>query len=196
PNNPTGLLSSRDELRSLLPHLPGIVFVDECYYELSGETLADVVCAYPNLILLRSLSKGFGLAGLRVGYAVASEGLIDRMARSALTFPVNCIAQAAALAALEDRELYHERVRRLVIMREELSEAFRAQGLEVLPSRTNFIMTFWPEGTSPASHLAEKGIWVSDQTKALASSRPALRIAVGSEEENQILLGAVRDLCS
>ncbi len=196
PNNPTGTLTPRERLEAYIQAQSGIVVVDECYYEYSGETLADTIREYDNLIVFRSLSKSFGLSGLRVGYAVAGESLIERMERHAMTFPVNIIAQAAGLAVLEDIDAYHQRIRELIHARDAMKRQFEELGLKVLPSHTNFLLVFWPEETgqeSPAKRLAENGILVSDQTAAMNNGRPAIRIAVGTQEENERLIDRVRE---
>ena len=194
PNNPTGSLSPREQIIDYLETLPGMIVVDECYYEFAGETVVDLIHDYKNLIVLRSLSKCFGLAGLRIGYAVAHEEVADVLSRYALTFPVNVMAQAAAVAALNDRVIYMERVRRLIGFRNELSDELKILGLTVYPSHTNFLLTLWPEylPENPAVLLERKGILVSDQTKNIGFSQPALRIGVGTHDENLKLIYAIK----
>ena len=196
PNNPTGTRSSREQIINYLQILPGIIVVDECYYEFSGETVVDLIHKYKNLVVFRSLSKCFGLAGLRIGYAVAHEELIDILSRYALTFPVNAIAQAAAVAALEDRGIYMERVQRLIGFRNELSDQLKILGLTVFPSYTNFLLTLWPDNLleNPAVSLEKRGILVSDQTKTVGSTQPALRIGIGNHDQNLKLLMAVKEI--
>lgn len=187
PNNPTGTLASRDELLRVVDAMPGMALVDECYYEFSGVSVAELALERKNLVVLRSLSKSFGLSGLRLGYAVAHPETVERMERFAMTFPVNALAQAAGIAALRDLEAHRARIQELIERRESLSERLLALGLEVPPSATNFILAIWPRSTEepPAQALVREGILVSDQTEALGLGRPALRIAVGSQEENE-----------
>ena len=197
PNNPTGTLTPRDRIREYLSRWPGIVVVDECYYEFSGETVADQIARHENLIILRSLSKSFGLSGLRLGYALAHEHTMNILVRHAMTFPVNALAQAAGLAALEEVEFHRERIRQLIRARDALKHDLESLGLEVLPSHANFLLTLWPEtppDQSPARRLAEQGIWVSDQSPVLNLSRPALRLAIGTPEETARLREAIRIL--
>jgi histidinol-phosphate aminotransferase len=196
PNNPTGTLTSREHLLRWVDELPGIVVVDECYFEFCGQTVADRVRQCEKLIVLRSFSKGFGCSGLRLGYAVAHESLIDALERYAMTFPVNAIAQAAGIAALEDLAAYRERVQKLIRARETLRRSLEALGLEVLPSQTNFLLAIFPAGmpVHPAQALAEKGILISDQTAAVQRERPALRLGIGAPEENERLLNGIQEL--
>lgn len=193
PNNPTGVITARTHLLEFINTLPGIVVVDECYYEFSGETLVDQVFENKRLIIFRSLSKSFGLSGLRLGYAVAHEELIEQMARYALTFPVNALAQAAGIAALEDVRSYRERIQNIIQWRNELSHQLENAGVQVLPSHTNFILALFPPSTrNPAQFLAQHNILVSDQTTAIGKGVPAIRIAVGQPEENVKVLETVK----
>jgi len=197
PNNPTGTLTPRERIVAYLEAWPGIVVVDECYFEFSGETVADLIPRHENLLVLRSLSKSFGLSGLRLGYALGHEKTVDSLARHAMTFPVNALAQAAGLAALEDAEFYRQRIHGMIQARGALQRELQALGLDVLPSQANFLLTLWPESIPerhPARLLAERGILVSDQTAALNLSRPALRLAIGTPEETARLLQAIRVL--
>lgn len=197
PNNPTGTCMPRESLLSVLKKLSGMVVVDECYFEFCGETVVDQVKDNPRLIVFRSLSKSFGLSGLRLGYAIAHESVIERMERYAMTFPVNAIAQAAGIAALDDWPEYKKRIQDVVTWREDLQKQLQSLGLEVIASQTNFLLTLWPESAqaiNPAQKLAEAGILVSDQTPAIGLSRPALRIAVGTPEENKRVVEEIRKL--
>ncbi len=197
PNNPTGTLTPRDHLLRWLDRLPGIVVADECYYEFSGETVVDLIHERENLIVFRSLSKSYGLAGIRLGYAVANEALIDTLERHALTFPVNALAQAAGIAVLNEYETYLKRIEQLKIWRDDLRKSLEKLGLCIPPSYTNFLLTLWPKSfyeTQPATRLREQGILISDQTAAVGQNRPALRIAVGIEPENHKVLQAIQEL--
>lgn len=199
PNNPTGTLTPRTRLIEYLEGWPGIVVVDECYFEYCQQTIVDLIHDYENLIVLRSLSKSFGLSGLRIGYAIAANGLIDSMERHALTFPVNICAQAAAIAALKDIDVYQQRIQLLIRRRDSLKNTLEQMGLDVLPSSTNFLLTLWPvqwNDNNPAKVLAARGILVSDQTSTLQAGRPALRIAVGTAEEIDYLKKVLNDMLS
>jgi histidinol-phosphate aminotransferase len=196
PNNPTGTLSPRKQLIEYIETMPGMVVVDECYFEFSGETVVDLISTYPNLVVFRSLSKSFGLAGLRLGYAVAHESVIDRMGCYALTFPVNVLAQSAGIAALDEADIYQDRVDEIIHLRDNLAHTFKELGLTVLPSHTNFLLTLWPATLreDPAARLASDGFLVSDQTRTMGTRQSALRIAVGTESENQRLIAAIQKI--
>ncbi|MEW6237281.1 MAG: histidinol-phosphate transaminase [Candidatus Omnitrophota bacterium] len=195
PNNPTGTLTNRERIISYIQSLPGVVVIDECYFEFCGETVIDLVKDYPNLIVFRSLSKSFGLSGLRLGYAAASRPLIEFMERYAMTFPVNVLAQAAGLAVLDDLAFYQERIETLIEWREQMQQELSALGLKVIPSQANFLLTLWEKTQiNPAKALAQRGILVSDQTANVNAGVPVLRIAIGTEEENQRLIKAIKEM--
>ncbi len=198
PNNPTGNLSSREIILAYIENMPGIVVVDECYFEFCQETVVDKINDFSNLIVFRSLSKSFGLSGLRLGYAVASKNLIEAINRHALTFPVNALAQAAGIAALQDKEVYFERIDELKQQREYLREEISKLGFDVVPSHTNFILAIWQWEQKEmilSQELANRGILVSDQTGALGTGKQAIRIAVGTKKENSSVVKALSDLC-
>ncbi len=185
PNNPTGTLTSREPLLEYIQNARGKIIVDECYFEFCEETVADLVHEYPQLIVFRSLSKSYGLAGLRLGYAVAHEEVIETLNRHAMTFPVNSIAQAAGIAVLENQERYTEHIALLKEEREKMRSCFLTAGFMVPESAANFFLVL--DGTASRVEelkalFAEHSIYISDQSKNVG--RPALRIAAGTPEEN------------
>jgi histidinol-phosphate aminotransferase len=134
---------------------------------------------------------------LRLGYAVAHERLIDTLARHAMTFPVNALAQAAGIAALEQVDVYRRQIEELKYRRDQLQRELSQLGFSVLPSHTNFLLALAPENfvpVNPAKTLAEKGLLVSDQTSTPGISQPAIRIAVGTEKENRRLIEMIRGI--
>lgn len=193
PNNPSGTLTSREHLLNTAQVLSGITVIDECYFEFCHETLADRVIHDRSLIVFRSLSKSFGFSGLRLGYAIAHEEVIERMERFAMTFPVNALAQAAGIAALQDVQRYLDRIMILTRQRNWMRSHLLKLGLIVPPSATNFLLACWPRACeqNPAAVLADQGIWLSDQTANLNRGVPALRIGIGTEEQNRRVLEAI-----
>lgn len=192
PNNPTANLVGRDTLIEVLNRVNCVVVVDECYFELCQTTIADLVATYPNLIVLRSLSKSFGLAGLRIGYAIATPQVVDYLYRAAQLFPVNKVAIAAGIAALEDQAYVQANIQRILAEKPRLQKALVNLGFKVYPSDTNFLFV----DTQPLNlqsdvlvkALQDQNIWVAD-----FGSKPGLgdhyfRTAVGTPEENQGLL--------
>jgi len=192
PNNPTANLVGRDTLIEVLNRVNCMVVVDECYFELCQATIADLVDTYPHLIVLRSLSKSFGLAGLRIGYAIANTQVVDYLYRAAQLFPVNKVAIAAGIAALEDQTYIQTNLQRILTEKPKLHQALQDLGLQVYPSDTNFLFV----NTKPlklrsqvlVKALQDQNIWVAD-----FGSKPGLgdhyfRTAVGTSLENQALI--------
>lgn len=192
PNNPTANLVARETLIEVLNRVNCMVVVDECYFELCQTTIADLVDTYPHLIVLRSLSKSFGLAGLRIGYAIANTQVVDYLYRAAQLFPVNKVAIAAGIAALEDQAYVQTNIQKILAEKPLLQQALTTLGFKVLPSDTNFLFVDTQPLSLPSASLVkalqDQNIWVAD-----FGSKPGLgdhyfRTAVGTPEENQGLI--------
>jgi histidinol-phosphate aminotransferase len=192
PNNPTANLIPRRQIIELIKQVNCLVVVDECYYEFCQETVADLVDVYDNLIVLRSFSKGFALAGLRVGYAIASTELASCLKRRAQFFGVNALAQLAAIAALEDLEYYHAQIKLLQQARHLLAHELLRLSLNVYPSATNFLFIGTHKlnisSTSIANYLQSKNIYVKDCTASPGLDNFYFRASIGNNNENQLLL--------
>jgi histidinol-phosphate aminotransferase len=192
PNNPTGNTVDRTELETILRAVECMVVVDECYYEVSGETVLDLVETHGNLIILRSLSKAFGLAGLRVGYCISNREIISYLNRADQTFPVNRFALVAAETALEDLAYRDACITELKSQRTALENALSALGFHVYPSAANFLLVNWGQTLSvnPVAQLQEARVFVAD-----FHSKPGLancfRTAVGNSVENRMFLDAL-----
>ncbi len=187
PNNPTGSTISEGGLKKILDR-DVMVILDEAYTEFSSEPFVHLVNEYKNLIVLRTFSKAFGLAGLRVGYGIADSEIIDWMLRIRIPFSVNLLAQKAAIAALNDKEHLKEsvelaRVGRMLIL-EELS---KVKGVRAYPSQANFVFI---ELDSKASEIVEalfkRGIIVRDCS--FAEPGDYIRVSIGTMEENKKFL--------
>ena len=192
PNNPTGTPATRGELIEILDRADFLVVIDECYYEFLGETVVDLLPQYPHLMILRSFSKAFGLAGLRVGYAMASPTFCDYLMRVAQSYSVNRIAQAAALAAIEDVESARQKIQGVCEQRALLADALTQLGYRVAHSATNFLLvSAAPLNRTSAAvvgHLRKSNIYVADFAGYSALDSTWFRITVGRPEENQALL--------
>ncbi len=196
PNNPTANLEPRENLLKILEKLDSIVVIDECYYEFCQETVADLVDIYPNLIVLRSLSKSFGLAGIRVGYAITNHKIADYLYRIAQLFPVNKLAIAASRAALKDREYIQHNINQIHQSKQQLIPALEKLGLIVYPTATNFLfINSKPLGiisSDLVKFLQENNVLVADFGGKQGLEPYYFRTAIGTPEENQILLQALR----
>jgi histidinol-phosphate aminotransferase len=195
PNNPTGCVFPGEELRRLCSDSDGLVVVDEAYHEFSGQTAVPLLRDHPNLVVLRTFSKAMALAGLRVGYLMASPEIVREVNKARLPYNLNFFSQCAALAALDERGLLAASVVRLVESRTRLFAALqRIGGLRPYPSRANFLLVEI-RSCSPQEvfrHLLRNGVLVRDVTSYPRLGR-CLRISVGSEEENARLLRGLQD---
>jgi histidinol-phosphate aminotransferase len=193
PNNPTGGVLSPDEVRRLCREESGLVVVDEAYHEFAGQSVVPLLAEQPNLVVLRTFSKAMALAGLRVGYLLASPELVREIDKARLPYNLNFFSQMAALAALEDGPTLARSVERLVASREALLLALgRMPGVRAYPSKANFILVEILEGDPKAifEALYRDGVLVRDVTSYPRLSR-CLRVSVGSEEENAAFLSAL-----
>ncbi len=202
PNNPTSTAIPLAEIAGFLDEVPPhvCVIVDEAYCEFNlledPDSSLDLLDAHPNLVLLRTFSKVYGLCGLRVGFALCgSEELPRALDQVRQPFFCNALAQAAATEALGHQDAVTERVTRTVAERISLDERLRAMGLEPAESQANFC---WFElGDRDEAEildgLRERGVLVRGGT-ALGSERPALRVTYGLPEENERFLTALGEL--
>ena len=196
PNNPTGGVIPQEELEPLIKELADldcVIAVDEAYYEFYGETAAGLIDTYPQLIVLRTLSKAYGLAGVRAGYALASEAMMDAIARVKPPYHMSSLDQMAALVCLNQVEEVKPILQNIIQWRSQMEEALKEMDLTVFPSRANFLLVRTPLASKIDKRLQEEGILV----RAYGESGPlanCLRITVGTEEENQLLLEAFKKM--
>lgn len=197
PNNPTGTIVTAAEFHEFMAAVPKdlLVLLDEAYVEFVTDTEAingrDVLGRYPNLVVLRTFSKAFGLAGLRVGYAIGPERILDAARATAIPLSVTEAAQRAAIAALdyESREL--ERVAVITQRRDELVAAIRAQGWAIPVTQANF---FWlPTGEDTA---AANGILLANGIVARALLPDGIRVSIGEAEATAGILAATAEIAS
>ena len=200
PNNPTGNLIPQGFLVDLIKRVDCLVVVDECYFEISQETVVNLTDTYSNLIILRSFSKGFALAGLRIGYAIANEKLIDYLYKAAQFFCVNGLAQVAGIAALDDLVYLRSQIRHIKQERKRLIESFSKLGFTVYPSATNFIFIGTKPLNIPSSNLVKllqsKDIYVKDCGFSPGLDGFYFRSSISNYTENQALLNAVKEIMS
>ncbi|AYF88326.1 histidinol-phosphate transaminase [Pseudomonas sp. DY-1] len=198
PNAPTGCLLALEAIERLLRANPDtVVLVDEAYIDFGGETAISLVDRYPNLLVTQTLSKSRSLAGLRVGLAVGHPDLIealDRIKNSFNSYPLDRMAIAGAAVAFEDKAYFEATCRKVIDSRESLVADLGKLGFEVLPSAANFVFARHPQkdAASIAAGLREQGVIV----RHFKQERIAqfLRITIGTPEQNQALLDALRNL--
>jgi histidinol-phosphate aminotransferase len=162
PNNPTGTPVRREFIAELLEAHPSVpILVDEAYYEYSGETVVDLLPKFDNLVVLRTFSKGFAMAGLRLGYIVARPESIAALAKCRGPFDVNRLAIAAGTAQLENVPQALAHVHEVMAQSKPYIESFwRAKGVPFTPGAANFLLVAHPERDALINHLLREGILV------------------------------------
>jgi histidinol-phosphate aminotransferase len=197
PNNPTGTYVGRAALEAFLERLDPeiLVVLDEAYFEYAtADDYPDGLslrARFPRLLVLRTFSKAFGLAALRVGYVVCSLQLAGYLERVRAPFNVSSVAQAAALAAWEDREHLAEVVRYNLAQRSRVVAALEALGVTCLPTQANFVLAEFPQ---PAAIVHDKLLDRGVIVRPLPGLEHALRISIGLSEENDRLLATVAEV--
>ncbi|VVE04958.1 histidinol-phosphate transaminase [Pandoraea iniqua] len=198
PNAPTGRAIALGEIERVLTDNAGsVVVIDEAYIDFGGETAAGLIAKYPNLLVVQTLSKSRSLAGLRLGFAIGHPDLIEALERvknSFNSYPLDRLAQAAGVAAIED-EAYFEQTRQAVIAsREALVERMTALGFEVLPSKANFVFARHPahDAAQLAAALRERAIIVRHFKNARVAQ--FLRITVGTDAECETFTDALKEI--
>jgi histidinol-phosphate aminotransferase len=197
PNNPTGNLLSGGRVIELLDRIEGILAVDEAYLEFAGEEYSLVRQAgdegsFERLVVIRTLSKAWGLAGARVGYLAGAPALIAALERVGLPYPLSTPAAAAAIEALSRSELVADRVSAIRRERDFLAAGLANLGLRTLPSVANFLCFFVEDPRGVQSALAEdSGVIIRDRS-TMPGLAGALRVTVGTRPENEAFLEGLR----
>jgi histidinol-phosphate aminotransferase len=192
PNAPTGRYLGLEHVEKILKANPdSVVVVDEAYVDFGGQTAISLVNQYPNLLVSQTLSKARSLAGLRVGFAVGNEELIEALNRvkdSFNSYPLDRLALVGAIAAFEDREWFEKCCGGVIEERERVTAELENLGFEVLPSKANFVFARHPshEGADIAARLREQGIIVRHFNKPRISD--FLRITIGTSDQNSSLI--------
>ena len=190
PNNPTGTVVSSDELHALIRAVPShvLLVMDEAYIEFLGGSAADLLplirCGeFPNLILMRTFSKIYGLAGLRIGYGVAHPDLVSALEKVRQPFNINALVQAGALAALDDEEHIRRTRQNNLAGLKFVEDTCRRLGLKTVPSAANFLLVQVGDGARVFQEMQKLGVI----TRPMAGYQLPewIRISIGSPEENQ-----------
>ena len=193
PNNPTANSMNRQDIEIVLNNFPGLVVIDEAYINFSRHrSFIQELSDYPNLVVLQTMSKAWGLAGLRLGMAFASEAIIEIYNKVKPPYNISQATQELALKALEGVGQVNEMIKSLVSMREQLAAELAVLPLvrKVYPSDANFLLVKTVDARGIYEYLLEKGIVVRDRSK-VELCEGCLRITVGTERENAELVEAL-----
>ena len=193
PNNPTGALLARETLERAVREAPGVVFVDEAYAEFSGVSAIDLARRVNNLLVIRTMSKAFGLAGLRIGYGVGAPALVREVEKSRGPYKLNAVAEQMALAALrDDMDWVQEHVALAVRNRERLAVALRDRGYAPLASHANYVCVPVARAVDVGQALRARGV-AARPFAGLPHVGDTLRISVGPWDLMQRFLEAFDD---
>ncbi|MBS1567198.1 MAG: histidinol-phosphate transaminase [Bacteroidetes bacterium] len=190
PNNPTANSLNREDVEMVLNNFPGIVVIDEAYINFSRyRSFLNELAEYPNLVVMQTLSKAWGLAGLRLGMAFASESIIEVYNKVKPPYNIGQATQELVLKALDEVGQVNDMIKIIVQMREQLAK--RLAGLpfvqHIYPSDANFLLVKMDDARGTYDYLLGKGIVVRDRSK-VELCEGCLRITVGTEKENDELI--------
>jgi histidinol-phosphate aminotransferase len=195
PNNPTGTALEAEDIRKIAEKTAGLLAVDEAYYEFCGRTALPLIAKRENVVVLRTFSKAWRLAGARLGYMLGRPDFVQQAAKARLPFSVGLFAQAAAEVMLDHRERVERSARDIITERERVfQELAKMAGIVPVPSLANFIL-FEAQGRSASDlfrRLREKGILVRVFDDPLLEKH--VRVTVGEAGENDIFLSALREI--
>ncbi len=195
PNNPTGNSLDRSDVEMVLNNFNGLVVIDEAYINFSRHrSFLQELADYPNLVVLQTLSKAWGLAGLRLGMAFASEDIIHVYNKIKPPYNINQATQDLVLEALDQVDQVNEMIRILVAERDMLAPKLKElpMVLEVYPSDANFLLVKMKDARAVYEFLLQKAIVVRDRSK-VSLIEGCLRITIGTPPENEELLLALKE---
>jgi len=196
PNAPNGSFISVDELASLADELSSVLLIDEAYVDFAEKNCAALVKDFDNVIILRSMSKGYSLAGMRFGYAIAQPDLIAGLAKLKDSYNVDAVAIAVATAAIKDQNYFKKNIEKVKESRKELTEQLRVLGFEVPNSFANFVLA--ENKNCKANEIYDKLVQRNIYVRYFDSPdlRDKLRITVGRKEQNDKLISALKEILS
>jgi len=194
PNNPTGYTFSQEEIIKVLDAVPSLVILDEAYIEFFGESGVDLIKSYPRLLILRTLSKAFGLAGIRCGYALGNKSVIDILYKVKGPYNLNVLTQKLAVIALKNRDTI---LRNLEILKAERENAMAflesLNAFKIYPSGSNFIYFEAPQAEAIYEALIKKDILIK-YFKESDRQPGSIRFSMGIPQENQKILAIIKEV--
>jgi histidinol-phosphate aminotransferase len=194
PNAPSGTFIPKEELSQLAEEIKGTLLIDEAYVDFAEDNCLELVKKFDSVIILRSMSKGYSLAGMRFGFGIANEELINGLMKLKDSYNVDAVAIAAATAAIRDQNYFKKNVEKIKAERKRLTEALSKLGFYIYPSHANFIL---------AKYAAKRAIDIYEKLKdrniyvrywAYPDIKDKLRITVGTTQQNEILINALKEI--
>lgn len=194
PNNPTGQLAPEDFVLKLLDATDALVMVDEAYFEFSRTTLRPYLMQHQNLVLLRTFSKAFSLAGVRLGYLLGNECVIREFLKVRQPYSVDAVSQAIGKVVFQNRAKFEPGIIQIISERQRMLEELAAiPGVDPYPSDSNYILFKVAQAGQVWQQLFDQGILIRDFSKA-RYLEGSLRVSVGTPQENDQFLAALRQI--
>lgn len=194
PNAPSGTLVPADDLSHLIEKFDGLVLIDEAYVDFAEHNCLELAAKYDNVVISRTFSKAYSLAGMRFGFAVAKPAVIDQMMKVKDSYNCDAVSIIAATAAIQDQEYAKMTWTHVQQERGRATEELTKLGFGVLPSQANFVFAKVPGGDGLAMYRALKHMGILVRHFDQAGLKEYLRITIGTGQENNALLGGVREL--
>jgi histidinol-phosphate aminotransferase len=194
PNNPTGNLFSRDDIKAILAASNGFVVIDEAYAPFANASFMDELVHFENLLVMRTVSK-LGLAGLRLGYLVGSPASIEQLNKIRLPYNINILTQATAQFALTHNDVFDEQTQKICAERDDVYEQLgNIDGILTYPSSANFILFRVPQGKSTDifTSIKNQGVLIKNMNPQGGLLADCLRVTIGKPEENALFLKALK----
>lgn len=197
PNAPSSVLLALDQIEQLCNNSSSVVIIDEAYIDFGGKSAVALTSKYDNLLVIQTFSKSRSMAGLRLGYAIGHKDLIEGLVRiknSFNSYPVDSIAQIAAVASLQDEAYFQQSCQAIIRTRDHLTEQLAQLGFKVLPSAANFIFATHPGHSAEQLYLKLKKNGVLVRYFKKAGIDQYLRITVGTDQEIEILISKLKQI--
>jgi histidinol-phosphate aminotransferase len=194
PNAPSGSFINVNELASLADEVSGVLLIDEAYVDFAEKNCTALVKDFDNVIILRSMSKGYSLAGIRFGYAIARPDLITGLIKVKDSYNVDAVAIAIATVAIRDQDYFRKTVEKIKTERKRLTKQLRSLGFDVHDSSSNFVLAQCKNGNASEIYekLTQRNIFV--RYFASPGLEDKLRITIGTPEQNDKLLSALKEI--
>ena len=194
PNNPTGDVAPEEFVERLLDATDALVMIDEAYYEFSRKTVVPLLARHENLVILRTFSKAYSLAGVRLGYILANAGVIREYMKVRQPYSVDAVSQAIGKVVFTHRDRFEARVDEIIAERGRMMAALsEMDGVEAFPSESNYILVRMDGADEVWQKLFDRGILIRDFSHA-ARLENCLRVSVGTPEENDAFLQALGEI--
>jgi histidinol-phosphate aminotransferase len=196
PNAPTGTFVPPAKIAELAKHFKGLVLIDEAYADFAEDNCLSLVKHHDNVVVSRTLSKAYSLAGLRFGFAIAQPHVVREMMKVKDSYNVDAISACAAAAAIADQDYARERWEQIKSERDRVTRELTHLGWRVLPSQANFILAQTPDGRGREAYLGLKAQGILVRFFDRPGLQDKIRITIGQSQENNALLGGIRSLAA